>query len=108
LFGEEHIPVLVFVPKEGKVVLRFSLALYFSGILEVVPDLPEKIQRNVGQGNVGFQTRTMTAKFRKPVAKDQWVVCQKQDIVVQFGIHFRSGLIGSIFWFGSSGLEILE
>jgi hypothetical protein len=95
LFGEQYIPVFVFVSEKGYLIFRYSIAVNFSGILAVVAYLPEEVQGNIGQGDIGFQIRSVAAQFRKPVTQNQGIVGQEKKILV---VHL-------IFWDGTCALK---
>src|SRR4029077_3235838 len=74
------------VAEVGEGILVAPLPLYLAGQPEEVRRLPDEVERDVGERDVLLEDGAVTAPFGQPVAQDQAVVPQPEQILEEPGI----------------------
>ncbi|MNT15825.1 hypothetical protein D3C72_1509010 [compost metagenome] len=79
--GQRHIEVIAFIAQKSQLVFIMAIPFHLPGQCEHGARLPNKIERNVGHGNVLFQDRRMAAPFTDALGQDQAAVTDAQQVL---------------------------
>jgi hypothetical protein len=84
-FHDERIPVVDRLAEVRQSVLVTPLPFHLAGQVEEVVGLADEVERDVGERDVFLENGGMSTPFGEPVAEDEAVVTQPQEVLEEVG-----------------------
>src|SRR6218665_203755 len=79
-FNEQAVLKFPRIAQIGKRILCGAVVLQFSGILIEVTSLPDQVERNICDGDILLQYRSMPAPFAVAMTEEESGICQVKSV----------------------------